>query len=440
VSPRTIRSALFGSALLLVWGPPALREAGRGLDIALADPLQFDTAALLQVGAWVLADALAVVLIVSHLARSTSFLSALLAHRPARWYGFFGLLALASITYSASPTYTAYFAQKIVVGIVILALLEWHWPSPRTPRALQVLFVVYSLQAAAIAVLYFVDREWVVPFGAGLEPDSGPVRLTGGVFSDYGASALLSGLFFLTVVLFGTRPAHRVAAAVAYLGTWILIILSQTRSTMLAGVLFLVIMLHAHRRARVHGMLVVAGAIALVVGLLPALGHTIVSTATREGQGLDTLSGRTIAFSYLIEHWRTAPFIGHGFASGTRTALVDFVTRKGINIGAGHDALSTVLVDLGLVGLSLLVLALVTAWMSVVRCYSRTGSDLQASVTTHQITCLLLWVTIQAFVSTSLAAPNQIFIVAVIATWAVRMRHPVRAEVPLPDAAARLRR
>jgi hypothetical protein len=61
-------------------------------------------------------------------------------------------------------------------------------------------------------------------------------------------------------------------------------------------------------------------------------------------------------------------------------------------------------------------------------------------VTTHQITCLLLWVTIQAFVSTSLAAPSQIFIVAVIATWAVRMRHPVRAEVPLPDAAARLRR
>jgi hypothetical protein len=440
VSSRTIRSVLFVVALLLVWGPPALRTAGRGLDTALADPLTFDTAALLQVGAWLLAGALAVILLVSHLARSTSFLSALLADRPIRWYGFFGLVGLASITYSSSPTYTAFFAQKVVVGILILALLEWHWPSRRTPRALQVLFVVYSLQAAAIAVLYFVDRKWVTPFGAGLGTDSGPVRVTGGVFNDYGGSALLAGLFFLTVVLFGTKPVHRVAAGAAYLGTWTLIVLSQTRSTMIAGVLFLVIVLHAHRRARGYGILIVAGASVLVIGLLPAVEHTIVSTGTREGQGLDTLSGRTIAFSYLMERWKNAPFIGHGFASGTRTALVDFVTRKGINIGAGHDALSTVLVDLGLVGLSLLLLALVTAWISVVRLYRTTGSNLPASVTIHQIACLLLWVTIQAFVSTSLAAPDQIFVVAIIAVWTLRIRQVATPEAVLPRAAARLPR
>ena len=32
-------------AVLIVWGPPALRVAGRGLDTALANPFTFDAAA-----------------------------------------------------------------------------------------------------------------------------------------------------------------------------------------------------------------------------------------------------------------------------------------------------------------------------------------------------------------------------------------------------------
>jgi O-antigen ligase len=418
MSATAARRLLLIAALLIVWGPPALRTAGRDLDVAFANPFAFDAAALLQVGAWVFADALVVVLLVSHLARRTPFLSEVLADRPIRWYGIYGMLGLASVTYSVSPLYTGYFAHKILVELLVLALLEWHWPSRQGSRALQVLFWVYSLQAAAIGILYFVRREWVVPFGAVAGPE--PVRVTGGMFADYGSSALISGLFFLTVALFGSRPAYRWLAAGAYVGTWALLVLSQTRSTMAAGVAFLIIMLHAHRRARVHGALIAVGLGLAMAAILPAALQGITDVGTRRGEGLDTLSGRTEAFAYLMEKWQDSPLLGYGFAAGTRNALIDFVNRRGLNIGAGHDALSTVLVDLGLIGLLLLVVAFIYAWVAFGRLYRATARHREATVTTHQVACLLVWVTFSAIVDKGLAGPFEVFMVAIVATWTLR--------------------
>ena len=428
MSAQAARRSLLVAAILIVWGPPALRTAGRDLDVAFADPFSFDAASLLQVGAWVFADALVLLLLISHVARRTPFLSDLLADRPLRWYGLYGMLALASVTYSVSWIYSAFFAHKILVEILVLALLEWHWPSRHGSRALQVLFLVYSLQAAAIGILYVVRREWVTPFGSGGSPE--PVRLTGGMFADYGSSALISGLFFLTVVLFGSKPVYRLLAGGAYVGTWVLLVLSQTRSTMAAGVAFLVIMLHAHPRARVQGALIAAGVGVGIAALLPAALEGIVTVGTRRGEGLDTLSGRTEAFAYLIEQWQDSPLLGYGFGAGTRNSLIDFVARRGLNIGAGHDALSTVLVDLGLVGLALLLAAFVSAWMAVGRLYRATASNQQATVAVHQVTCLLVWVTFNAVVDKGLAGPFEIFMVAIVATWTLRRQAVDRRSDP----------
>jgi hypothetical protein len=415
MSAHAARRLLLISAFLIVWGPPALRSAGRELNAALADPFALDAAAFLQIGAWAFADALVLLLLLSHLARRTQFLSDLLADKPLRWYALYGVLGLASVTYTQSVLYTVFFAHKIVVGILVLSLLEWHWPARHGSRALQVLFWVYSLQAAAIATLYFVHREWVTPFASG--GGSEPVRVTGGVFADYGSSALIAGLFFLTVALFGSKPAYRLLACGAYVGAWALIVLSQTRTTMAAAVAFLIIMLHAHSRARVQVSLIATAVGVGLVALLPAALEKIITVGTREGEGLETLSGRTEAFSHLIEQWRDSPLIGYGFGSGTRNALVDFVARRGLNIGAGHDAISTVLVDLGLVGLSLLLVAFISAWVAFGRLYRATASDRQATVTTHQVACLLVWVTFNAIVDKGLAGPFEVFIVAIVATW-----------------------
>jgi hypothetical protein len=428
MSEKAARGSLLVAALLIVWGPPALRSGGRDLAVALADPFALDAAALLQVGAWVFADALVLLLVVSHDARRTQFLSDILSDRPVRWYGLYGMLGLVSATYSVSPFYTVFFAHKIIVGLLLLALLEWHWPSHHGSRALQVLFWVFSLQAAAIAILYFVDREWVVPLESG--DGSEPVRVTGGVFADYGSSGLISGLFFLTVSLFGSKPVYRWLAGGAYVGTWALIVLSQTRATMAAGVAFLVVMLHAHPRARVQGALIATGVGLGIAALLPAALGGIVSVGTRRGEGLETLSGRTEAFSYLIEKWQDSPLLGHGFGAGTRDALINFVIRRGLNIGAGHDAISTVLVDLGLIGLSLLLVAFVSAWLALGRLYRAAASRRQATVTAHQIACLLVWVTFNAVVDKGLAGPSEVFMVAIVATWTLRKQAVDRRSGP----------
>jgi hypothetical protein len=414
MSAQAARRLLVVAALLIVWGPPALRTQSRGLNVALANPFTFDAAALLQVGAWVFADVIVLLLLISHLARRTDFLSDLLTDRPWRWYALYGLLGLASMTWSTSPAYTAFFALKIVIGILALALLEWHWPARRGSRAMQVVFLVYILQAAAIGILYVVHREWVLPF------DTKSTRLTGGVFADYGSSALIAGLFFLTIALFGSKPAHRWLSGAAYAGTWVLIVLSQTRTTMAAAVAFLVIMLHAHPRARVQGALIATGVGIGITALLPAALGGIVSVGTRRGEGLETLSGRTEAFSYLAEQWHDSPLIGYGFGAGTRNALVDFVARRGLNIGSGHDALSTVLVDLGLVGLSLLLAAFISAWVAFARLYRATASDRQATVTTHQVACLLVWVTFSAISDKGFAGPFEVYMVAIVAIWTLR--------------------
>jgi O-antigen ligase len=436
VSAKAARRMLVVAAFLIVWGPPALRVASRGLDEALADPFALDAAALLQVSTWVFADALVLFLLASHLARRTQFLSDVLADRPLRWYGIYGLLGLASMTWSVNPLYTAYFAHHVIVGVLVLALLEWHWPARGSSRALQVLFVVYGLQAAAIAVLYFVHREWVVPFA--FQDSSEPVRLTGGVFGDYGSSALISGLFFLTVALFGSRPVQRVLAGVAYLGTWALLVLSETRATMAAGVAFLVIMLHAHPRARVQGILIATGVGLTLGALLPTALKEIVSVGTRRGEGLDTLSGRTEAFSYLMDKWQESPLLGSGFGAGTRNALIDFVSRRGLNIGAGHDALSTVLVDLGLAGLVLLLVAFISAWAAMLRVYRAARPRQETNVLAHQIVCLLVWVTFKAVVDKGLAGPFPVFMVALVAIWTLRKQvftHPVQPARRAPISA-----
>jgi O-Antigen ligase len=429
---RAVRGSLFLAALLLVWGPPAFRAAGRELDAALADPFALDPAALLQVGAWVFADVLVLLLLISHVARGTGFLSDLLANRPARWYGVYGLLGLASVTYSGSPFYTAYFAHKILVGLLVIALLDWHWPAARGSRGIQVLFIVYGLQAAAIGILYFVHREWVLPFAAGDGPEA--ARVTGGVFADYGRSALFAGLFFLTVLLFGGRPVYRACAGVAYLVTWWLVVLSETRATMATAAAFLIIMLYAHPRIRVHGALILTGAGIGITFLLPTLLQEIVSTGTRRGQSLSTLSGRTEAFAYLIERWQESPMLGFGYASGTRDMLLDFIARRGLHIGSGHDVLSTVLTDLGLVGLFVLAAALVTAWSSVVRLFRATSADQEGRVRAYQAACILLGVTLHGIVDKSFAAPSLVFIIAIVGTWTLRKRHPTRLPRTWPGA------
>ncbi|MGH8904976.1 MAG: O-antigen ligase family protein [Egibacteraceae bacterium] len=409
---------------LIIWGPPAIRRAtaDRPLSAALDSPLSLDPAALLQVASWLLAAVLAGFWLVRHLGRGTLPLDSLLSERPVRWYLLFGLMAVASAAYSASPLYTLYFALRIFVGMAVLALIAWHGGPDGARRLLSLAFLVFGLQTVAISVLFLIDPTLVGGIDGGVR-----FRLTGGVLSDYGASALIVGLYFLTLLLFGSTRRQRIVGTAGYIASWGLIVASATRSTMASGLLFLVIMALAHPRLRNKVALLGLIAVVALLGLVPAFGQSVFGVLTRQGEGLEDLSGRTVAFTYLLDQWQSSPVVGYGFGAGTRAALIPFVEQTGLGIGAGHDMLSTVLVDLGAVGALILLIALISAWRGMLLLYRSVPLSSPSRILLHQLICLLAWITLSGLVDPGIAGGSVRFEVVLVTMWALRTFEPDRS-------------
>jgi O-antigen ligase len=146
-------------------------------------------------------------------------------------------------------------------------------------------------------------------------------------------------------------PLFKLVGVIAFVWALIALILAQTRSTLMAFVLFLLVFF----LFGVRGLTKVMWATGLAI--LGFLGATLAGQAIlaflQRGQDLEgffTLSGRTYLLSFLMDHWRDSPLLGWGFQAGSRYFAVQFMEQTGMNMGAAHDAISKILVDLGLLG------------------------------------------------------------------------------------------
>ena len=414
--------ALVWFVLLILSGPPRMRE--RGLEEALESPLAtLDPTAVLHVAAWAGTGALVVYILCRQPHRARTWLRALTRNVPTRWYLLFGLLGIASAAYSPSPIYTIFFAGKIIIGVVAVAMVCTFTQPPRLDQALRLLFAVVVIRAVALVLLYAVDPA-LVGEGQVLFKD---YRLYGGpVIEDYGESALLAGLWLLTVGIFGSSRVKRTLAMLGYAASWLLLLASETRSAIATGLIFFVIMVSLTRASRGRAALFVVGALSLGLSVLWNLSHAVIDTATRSGSGINTLSGRTDAFDYLIDWWSQRPILGYGYGAGTRGALVEFVERTGLGIGAGHDVLSTVLVDLGLVGATVLAVTFLAAWNQIPLLWRRTRRLPRERMVVAQLTCLAVWITNQCIVGVSLEAPSPPFFVLIGTAFALGSALPAR--------------
>jgi O-antigen ligase len=399
---------------LLLWGPPALRVPGRDREAALEQPLQLDAAAALQVGSWVVAAVVAFLLLLQHVARRTDYLPGVLADPTLRWYLSFGCLAMTTCLYSVATLYTSFFALKLLVAPFVLTLLVWHSARRSRGLVLRLFFAVYAAQAVAVLVLYMTARHVVTP------PED-EVRLTGGMFVDYGTSAFFVGIFLITQVLYARDRTVRLLALLGYAGTWVMLALSQTRSTMAVALIAATVMAMASRRVRTWSGLLAAAAVLALGVVLPATLLALGSVLTRGGDGLSTLSGRTVVFSYLVDRWQESPWIGYGYAAGTREQLVDFPQRSGLGIGSGHDLLSTALVDVGVIGLTLMVLLVGSVWVALFRQFRRTTSGSSERLHLHQLLCLLIYVTLVGIVNPGIATYSPAFLVVVVGLWSMKL-------------------
>lgn len=424
------------AAALVVWGPPTLRPGGRSLTAALEEPLALDFASAVQVGSWVLATFVVAVL-TSAAVRRRRVLAWATTPAAFRWFGVYGLFALASTLWSVSPLYTAFFAIQIPVTVALLVFLLDTDPLGRVDRPLFFLYAVMAVQAAASVLAFLIDPR-LVGEGDGLLFSG--YRLTGGTLKDYGASPLLAGIGLLTVAVFTRDRRRRVWAVAGYVATLPVLLASLTRAAIgTAGISALILASQTRRwraRAAIASALILAGWLVLPGGPIAR----IFGIATRHGDGLATLTGRTVAYDFLVEVWAEAPIVGHGYGAGTRAALVEFVERTGFGIGAGHDVVSTTLVDLGLLGLALLTAVFVAAAGPVLRLWRATAAPRLRHVraVVVQVVCLLVWTVIEMVVARSIAGPFPPFAVLLVTTAA--LRRVLQAEGPAPAPLLQARR
>jgi hypothetical protein len=418
---------------LIVSGPPRLRT--RDLNTALESPLSLDPAAMVQVVTWLGGTALVGYLLYAHLLRRSDLFLAVRRNPPIAWYLGYGILAFASAGWSPAPPYTLFAASKLLTGLLVFTLIVYYERNATLDRALKLLLWVYAAKLAALALLFVVSPDLVYQEKyQGLELAAR--RVTGGaVLEDYGTSPLFAGLLMLSVAIFGSNWVRRTLALAGYAFAWIFLLLAQSRTGAMMGLIFLAIMVSWKKASRAVAVLAGAAIAGLGLSILWPQVALMLKLATRSGEGLDTLSGRTTAFDYLMNWWRQSPIIGNGYGAGTRSALVEFVKITGLGIGAGHDVLSTVLVDLGLVGLVVLAVVFLLTWrqLGLLWMWSRHNPAHRAILA--QLTCLAVWTTISCFVGQSLANVAPPFLVLITTAWVLGRRLRAEARAGAPDAA-----
>ncbi|MBZ5673656.1 MAG: O-antigen ligase family protein [Acidobacteriia bacterium] len=350
---------------LMFWGPPRLRVDQRPLGIALENPFDLDGSAFFQVAVWILSALVVAFILGGRGLFGRHFLPKVVWRSSLRLYLAYGLLALASATYSVSPFYTLFFAGKILTSLLAVALLTDRSDLSRpAPMVFTVYMAVSIVQWLLNASFLLIDPKLV-----GTELPNIGYRLAGGIFEDYGTPTAMASLFFLSAALFSSRQMVRIGSWGLFTLTWVFLGLSRTRSSIIGALAMLLVMLTLHRRSysRVVAFLIIG---LVCLGLIATQMVDSLVVFGMRGQSFESLltfTGRTQAFEFLVNQWKDSPWLGLGYGAGTRFLLIRFVRETGLGIGSAHDAVSKVLVDLGLLGAVVLGLVFVLTWMEMIR-------------------------------------------------------------------------
>ena len=394
---------------LLFLGPPVI-SFDRTLEAALESPLALSPGYMFHIGTWVLGGIVAGLLLIDRFGGRV--LVPLLIRAPLGWYGLFILWALFSTIYSVVPIYTVFFGMKLLI-ILVLAIFVGSTRKDGVRGLLRVISIACAAGWAMVALLYPIQPELVgeVYLNTGY-------RLTGGIFSDYGSFAMLSGAFLLARILYDARRGPKLGLVALYALSWVFVGLSQTRSTMLGGLVIALILIWFHpvanKRRALLTLVLAASTVFLAVGGLEVVAPIVLRG--QDAEALTSLTGRNDAFSFLIDRWRDSPWWGFGYAAGARYHLVDYVNETGLNFGAAHDALSKVLIDLGLIGFIFLGSCLISTWRRGVRLVRAAKSwRMLPGVEIPLTVALLSWVTVHSFVAGEIADTSVIFVCAIVA-------------------------
>jgi len=419
MSSRVILIAIF---VLIATGPPRFFDGG-DLTAAFGPNVVFGPDYLIQIIAWALAGFGVALVATNEWIKKGGFrVPSNLRNGPARWYLFYAIVCVASAAYSSAPLYTLFFASKILISILIVSyFLESSFSRTSELSVLKIFGYVYGFGFLVLVAMYLYD-----PSGMGVYV-GGHYRLHRGPLGGYGSEALVAGILALVYFRYFSRTTiERTVVGVLYVLTWVFLLMSLTRASIFIGLLaFIVIgVLGRMSPARVGGIVLAVGMFGLVVstGWLGDFLERAFGYATRGMTGIETLSGRTIVGEYLLTLWREAPVFGHGYASGSRLALIDFVDFSGIAMGSAHGSLWKALVEVGLVGAFLMVAALVLFWQQSIRLLLRQSGNPHVELIGKVALIGAASATLSLFLHDGLAEGQLIYIILMLYVGVVNRR------------------
>lgn len=305
----------------------------------------FDGQTLLKLCIWGAA------LLIAFLATRNFFSSMFLGD--IKWLTMFSLLGLVSITYSLAPAYT-FGTGVAAISYCALAVCVAEHLSKRQ--------ILYSLLIGISVVLTLSLAMYVAGWGMTAPEGKSIVRLAGITGSPNGLGRAASlVLLIVAVLVFGYRVPLYSWRCLLPIGLALpCLILSDSRTATIA--LLAAFGICAIRWRPVLGFIVAAGgsAVALLIFNLDIPWEHLAKSLTRTGRfsEVTTLTGRTEIWYATWNAFLERPLLGYGF--GTTKVLIPEVYRNywGFTVTQAHNFFLQIAVTTGLVGLSLVLMAL----------------------------------------------------------------------------------
>jgi len=237
--------------------------------------------------------------------------------------------------------------------LTLKSFFDWNW------------FLVCLLLVSVYAGM-FIWPEYAIYEAKGVFGFSIQGVLPGIATNGVGQLAAILGIVALVRILHGTK--QRAIYAPLLLASAFTMVLSQSRSPILAFMVAALIVLFASRRFLPLALF----GVPLIALLFSSVYNEAVYEFLRRGQSdgeITTLTGRTVYWESSLQALRENPLTGYGANAGGRYILQSTLNEAGVS--TVHSTWVEVLLDTGIVGAMLLLVALVVTVFYLLKLYSR---------------------------------------------------------------------
>jgi O-antigen ligase len=320
----------------------------------------------------------------------------------------FAALLLVSALWSELPVWAfkrgAVMVQTTAFGLYLASRFSFD-------EQLRALSAAMGVLLAALAASALLD-----PAGAFSSPDH-PGAFRGPLVHKNHVALLMAVAMPALLLQVRNAPRARWLLLPALASAGVFLALSKSLGgTLVAALLCSLVLLH-RRAARRHPLLLLLPVLAVVLGAVAAASGWLDPLLLALGKD-PTLTGRKQIWTDSLALLSARPWLGHSLASFWQ---LEIVARTGVWFSNAHNGYLQLLIDLGLVGLSLFALQLLT---SLVRSFSFAR---RAPVTSVWPWCMTACVLVYNLIEVSVVEENSIvWVLYVAASLAVRSPAPRR--------------